>query len=48
MMLLGMWLAPKLGLVVKLLSGLLVFQLIHVLASTVEDQLRPGRARANA
>ncbi|CAH0159016.1 hypothetical protein [Stenotrophomonas lactitubi] len=46
MMLLGMWRALKLGLVVTLLSGLLVFQLSHVLASTVEGRLRPGRARA--
>lgn len=45
MMLLGMWRALKLSLVVTLLSGLLVFQLTHVLASTVEGQLRPGRAR---
>ncbi len=48
MMLLGMWLALKLGLVVTLLSGLLVFQLTHVLASTVEGKLPPGRARAIA
>ena len=48
MMLLGMWLALKLGLVVTLLSGLLVFQLTHVLASTVEGRLPPGRARAIA
>jgi len=47
-MLLGMWLALKLGLVVTLLSGLLVFQLTHVLASVVEGRLRPGRARAIA
>ena len=48
MMLLGMWLALKLGLVVTLLSGLLVFQLTHLLASTVEGRLPPGRARAIA
>jgi len=48
LMLLGMWLALKLGLVVTLLSGLLVFQLTHVLASVVEGRLRPGRARAIA
>jgi putative exporter of polyketide antibiotics len=48
MMLLGMWLALKLGLVVTLLSGLLVFQLTHLLASTVEGKLPPGRARAIA
>ena len=48
LMLLGMWRALKLGLVVTLLSGLLVFQLTHVLASVVEGRLRPGRARAIA
>jgi hypothetical protein len=42
MMLLGMWLALKLGLVVTLLSGLLVFQLTHLLASTVEGGCRRG------
>lgn len=47
-MLLGMWAALELGLVVTLLSGLLVFHLSHVLASTVEGRLPPGRARAIA
>ncbi|KAF1055356.1 MAG: hypothetical protein GAK43_00149 [Stenotrophomonas maltophilia] len=48
LMLLGMWLVLKLALVVTLLSGLLVFHLTHVLASTVEGRFPPGRARAFA
>jgi len=48
LMLLGMWAVLELGLVVTLLSGLLVFHLSHVLASTVEGRLPPGRARAMA
>ncbi|MCC7634606.1 hypothetical protein [Stenotrophomonas rhizophila] len=46
LILLGMRLTLKPGLIVTLLSGLLVFHLTHLLACTVEGQLPPGRARA--
>lgn len=41
----GMYLVLRLGLVGALLSGLLVFQLIHVLAPLVERKVRGDRAR---
>jgi len=48
LMLLAMWAALKLGLVVTLLAGLLVFQLTHVLAPLVERKVRGHRARVIA
>ncbi len=45
LMLLGMWVVLKLGLIGALLAGLLVYVLTHVLAPVVGSKLRGDRAR---